>query len=358
MSKKITTQLPVKKANGISIKTKLCNAGNYTKQSSLDVSYIVMHYTGNTADCALNNAAYYNRTSTVGASAHLFVDEKEIYLSVPLNCKAWHVGNDTYVHKLCRNSNSIGIEMCTSGNYLISSKTIENAAYLCAELCKYVGITADKVDTYVLRHYDVTHKLCPRQMSGENNAEWKAFKGYVKDILNGKSITVKEIKPTLREGDSGYYVEEFQKGLAKLGYKGKDGKVIDPDGAFGANTKYAVQAFQKACGSKTCDGIVGEWTWAKLEEALVEYKAPTKYCAPSLPSLRQGDAGTAVLAMKTLLLAHDKKCGVVLNEKFDAKTTEALNRFQDEVFGKHDGICGKNSWEMLCGGDIRDWDIN
>ena len=106
--------------------------------------------------------------------------------SVKLKDRAWHVGANSYKHKTCRNTNSIGIEMCTSGGYKVSAKTKQNAAYLCAYLCRLLGITAGQVDTYVLRHWDVTDKNCPAQMAGNGNAEWTAFKAEVKSILNGK----------------------------------------------------------------------------------------------------------------------------------------------------------------------------
>ena len=83
------------------------------------------------------------------------------------------------------NANSIGIEMCcTAGNYRISDRTKENAAYLCAFLCKMLGIGAGGVDSYVLRHYDVTGKNCPAQMVS-NPTEWQEFKNKVKGILGG-----------------------------------------------------------------------------------------------------------------------------------------------------------------------------
>lgn len=92
--------------------------------------------------------------------AHLFVDDTEIYQSVPLNSVAWHCGAQTYKHAYCRNANSIGIEMCcTAGNYKISEKTKQNAAYLCAYICKMLSISAGEVDKYVLRHWDVTGKI-------------------------------------------------------------------------------------------------------------------------------------------------------------------------------------------------------
>lgn len=176
--------------NGIAIDTsKPCNSGNYEKCTSRDVAYIVMHYTGNTKDLAVNNAKYF-QTAGRKASAHLFVDDTTIYQSVELHNKAWHCGTSgTYYHVACRNANSIGIEMCcTAGNYKISAKTKENAAHLCAYLCKMLGIAAAAVDKYVVRHYDVTHKQCPAEMAGANNAEWAAFLARVKAILGGETV--------------------------------------------------------------------------------------------------------------------------------------------------------------------------
>jgi N-acetylmuramoyl-L-alanine amidase CwlA len=78
--------------------------------------------------------------------------------------------------------------MTTAGNYKISAKTIENSAYLCAYLCEMLGIKSSNVDTYVLRHYDVTHKRCPAQMV-DSSSEWIAFKNKVKNILKSKEKT-------------------------------------------------------------------------------------------------------------------------------------------------------------------------
>ena len=148
-----------------------------------------MHYTGNSKDNAKNNANYF-ASGSWKASAHFFVDDAAIYQSVELRDVAWHCGGSSYYHPACRNSVAFGIEMCcTAGNYKVSEKTKENAAYLCANLCKRLGITAEDVDTYVLRHYDITHKSCPAQMAGSSNKEWEAFKEDVKSILTTGAIS-------------------------------------------------------------------------------------------------------------------------------------------------------------------------
>ena len=150
----------------------------------LALAYVVMHYTGNSKDTAKANANYFGGAGR-NASAHFFVDDAEIYQSVELRDTAWHCGAKSYKHGSCRNANSIGIEMCcTAGNYRISDRTKENAAYLCAFLCKMLGIGAGGVDSYVLRHYDVTGKNCPAQMVS-NPTEWQEFKNKVKGILGG-----------------------------------------------------------------------------------------------------------------------------------------------------------------------------
>lgn len=177
--------------NGIKVGiSKLCNPRNYRKMgSSRFVKYVVIHYTGNTKDTAIGNANYFCNNGGVGASAHFFVDEASYEASVnPVYHCAWHCGAKVYKHKDCRNDNSIGIEMCCSGNAIVSEKTKHNAAHLAAWWCKELGIKAVDVDTYVLRHYDVTGKLCPAQMATANNAEWAAFKKMIKDILTTGSI--------------------------------------------------------------------------------------------------------------------------------------------------------------------------
>lgn len=176
--------------NGIKVNTSYpCNANNYGNAASRNIKYIVVHYTGNNADTALNNVKYFQGSGR-RASAHFFVDDISIYQSVELRDTAWHCGTSgAYAHAECRNANSIGIEMCCSGNYIVSEKTKENAIYLCAYLCKTIGINANEVDQYVLRHYDVTNKSCPKQMAGANNAEWTKFKSDVKKVLGGQTVT-------------------------------------------------------------------------------------------------------------------------------------------------------------------------
>lgn len=173
------------KINGKKVQTSpKCHYGNYNSYSAREVKYIVVHYTGNYKDTAKGNAQYFSRTDC-NVSAHFFVDDTSIYQSVALKDKAWHAGADTtYRHADCRNSNAFGIETCcTAGNYRIGPKAVVNAAYVAAYLCDLLDIPSSKVDKYVLRHYDVTGKPCPKQMV-QNQTEWEDFKQMVKNIID------------------------------------------------------------------------------------------------------------------------------------------------------------------------------
>jgi len=268
--------------NGMKVDTKTqSSSSNYNNYASRDIKYVVMHYTGNEEDTDEANAKYFANGSR-GASAHFFVDDNSIHQSVELRDIAWHCGASSYKHKTCRNSNSIGIEMCcTAGNYKISTKTQKNAAYLCARNCELLGIKASQVDKYVLRHYDVTGKKCPAQYA-TNSKEWKQFKTWVKNILKygdiakpktttavipviDKEVAPTVAKPTLRVGSNGTQVKNLQKDLNYLGFKGVAGIKLTVDGDFGNNTKIALLAFQKKYGL-TQDAIYGNDSYAMMKK--------------------------------------------------------------------------------------------
>lgn len=270
VSKLITSAVPVKVAGALKVDASVsCHVSNRTGLPSREVSYIVIHYTGNPADTALANARYFSGANRK-ASAHYFVDDSHIYQSVEARDKAWHCGSSSYRHPACRNYNSIGIEMCTSGGYRVSDKTKSNAASLAAAWCRLLGITADEVDKYVLRHYDVTGKRCPAQMAGEGNREWTLFKGSIKKALGAPSVstfaettttgkgTCNVELPVLKKGMKSGYVKTLQILLNKYNKAG-----LAEDGDFGAGTDRAVRDYQRSR-EIGVDGIVGSRTWAQL----------------------------------------------------------------------------------------------
>ena len=144
----------------MNINTVYAHTSNYTKGRKQLIKYIVVHYTANDGDTARNNGNYFSQPNR-NASAHYFVDENEIIQSVKDTDTAWHCGAKSYKHELCRNDNSIGIEICSEkdeqGKYYINESTQNNTIELIKQLMQKYDISIENV----LRHYDITGKLCP-----------------------------------------------------------------------------------------------------------------------------------------------------------------------------------------------------
>lgn len=141
------------------------------------VEWIVLHYTGNPCtygpDTAKGEAQYF-ADEYRGASAHFFVDQSEIWQSVELQDTAWHCG-DAPSKNGCRNTNSIGIEMCVlceGGVYSIPEATMD----LAAELTRYLLTLYPNAQ--ICRHYDVTGKICPEPWV-RNPVLWEIYKDKV-----------------------------------------------------------------------------------------------------------------------------------------------------------------------------------
>ena len=78
-----------------------------------------------------------------------------------------------------RNSDTISIECChpdDTGKF--NDATYKSLVQLCAWLCKKYDLTADDV----IRHYDVTGKICPKYFV-ENEDAWVEFKADVAKAL-------------------------------------------------------------------------------------------------------------------------------------------------------------------------------
>lgn len=151
---------------------------NFALMNNRKILYIVIHYVG-AVSTAKNNVDYYAREK-LQASAHYFVDEISIWQSVEDKDRAWHCGgglqgeNGHTYHGICTNSNSIGIEMCCKkdqyGNWYFAPETVKNTVDLVKMLMKKHNIPIDRV----VRHYDVTGKICPAPYI--DSAEWQVFK--------------------------------------------------------------------------------------------------------------------------------------------------------------------------------------
>ena len=161
------------------------HTSNYYKgRNGNAILYIVVHYTANDGDTDAGNANYFAQPNR-GASAHYFVDEDSITQTVHDEDAAWHCGGGlqgnsghTFYQK-CTNRNSIGVEMCSdkvNGKYVITTQTVERTAGLVRALMLKYSVPVERV----IRHYDVTGKICPEPWVRETQL-WENFKTRLKE---------------------------------------------------------------------------------------------------------------------------------------------------------------------------------
>ena len=248
----------------LTIKQKLSNPNSYGGTRALSaIRYIVLHYTGNDGDSDEGNGTYFANNKT-GTSAHYFVDDDSITQSVPDDRIAWHCGSKKYLHSECRNANSIGVELCDNkrdGTIYPSQAAIDRALELVRMLMAKYNIPAD----HVIRHYDVSGKLCPAYWCGTaakdalwRSAFWSRLSGNTAPTPTASAGTVTITLPVLTRGSTGVCVQALQAILTGLGY--------DPhgvDGSFGPGCQAAVKRYQQDHGL-TVDGTVGPATWRAL----------------------------------------------------------------------------------------------
>ena len=167
------------------------------------IEWIVVHYTGmmetqgdpDTAACAIARS---NRE----ASTHYLVGDHVVQL-LPVKYAAYHVGakdGDKLIP--CYNGNSIGVDLCeckldcssssvSCNDWYFTPQTFANGAHLIAYLAQEYGIPTD----HIVRHYDVTHKRCPRPFVGTDinaytgqthESAWREFVRTIDALRNGE----------------------------------------------------------------------------------------------------------------------------------------------------------------------------
>ena len=139
------------------------------------VNGIVVHYVANPCSTALENRNYFEGlkdqtgSKTTSVSSHFVIGlEGEVVQCVPLNEVAYASNN--------RNSDTISIECChpdDSGEF--TSATYESLVRLTRWLMEEYGLDTSQV----IRHYDVTGKLCPKAFV-ERPEAWEQFQADLK----------------------------------------------------------------------------------------------------------------------------------------------------------------------------------
>lgn len=142
---------------------------------SKKINNVVIHYTANPGTTAAQNRSYFEglkETKQTKASSHFIVGlDGEIIQCVPTWEIAYASNN--------RNSDSVSVETChweSDGKY--TEETYDSMVHLTAWLCEKFGLTEQDV----IRHYDITGKICPKYFVEDEEA-WEQFKKDVKKVL-------------------------------------------------------------------------------------------------------------------------------------------------------------------------------
>lgn len=247
-----------------------------------DKKYIVVHYLG---VCGENFELWdggYGATFTIAWNGDVYWTAD--YTAVTWQCGGGRQGSGggSFLGK-CTNYNSVSLECCvkrTDGQYegddnddkwYFTETTQESLVWAVSKMMDDLGIPIERV----IRHYDVTGKVCPNpyvRNNGRNgNWTWEQFKANLAQYRKDGTITLysgadpspspEPEKTCLRKGDSGEAVRVMQTMLIACGYScGSAGA----DGSFGSGTYAAVRALQKDS-ELSVDGVYGPASKAVLE---------------------------------------------------------------------------------------------
>ncbi|MFC7371719.1 peptidoglycan-binding protein [Fictibacillus iocasae] len=279
--------------------------------------YSVAHDTGNPGSTARQNYRYFN-SQNLSASAHVFIDDKEILVIIPLNEKAFHVrqnvsdGNDW----------AIGVELCWGGAIQFE-EAYKRYVWFFAYMCRQYNWNPD---LQIKGHF----QLDPSRRTDPVNAlkrYGKTYAGFIADVKKELSTVSREEKPMtiVSEGDKGLNVRKLQQDLAVLGfYKGTI------DGLFGPQTENAVKTFQRSV-RLTVDGKAGPQTIGAIQKAIEAAKKET--------ILKNGSQGEEVRDLQNKLNALGYKAGTA-DGIFGDNTENAVRAFQEKRGISADGIAG------------------
>ena len=157
------------------------------------IKNIVVHWVGNAGSTAENNAKYFNNLkngSGTYASAHYIIGNDGVVIRcVPENEVAYHASS--------ANSYSIGIEVChpdNTGKY--TDLAYKSLIELLVDLCTRYKLEPTQA---IIRHYDVTGKMCPKYYVEHMDA-WKKLKQDVSNTMNKDEELERAVKVLQERG--------------------------------------------------------------------------------------------------------------------------------------------------------------
>lgn len=209
------------------IQEKLLTPNPYSRPQTklVKVTKIVVHWVGNAGSTAMSNRNYFEGLKTgkngTYASSHYIIGlEGEVIRCIPDTEIAYHAKE--------ANTYSIGIENCHpnwEGEF--NDKTYQTLITLCASLSKRYGLNPL---TDLLRHYDITKKICPKYYV-EHQEAWEQLKKNVASKMNTNQEirlttiqlngVMKEISSILKDGNNYIELRDLEDAYIKIDYDGE-----------------------------------------------------------------------------------------------------------------------------------------
>lgn len=179
-----------------------------TKKANRNIKYIAIHYTAGGSSAAGRAKSMKNSwEKNKRASADFGVDDATMVQFNPdlNNYYCWSVGDKKnpysgggHLYRVATNTNTISIEICSNlldgysaskvnhAGWYYTESALRNAAKLVKILMKKYNIPIERV----VRHYDISGKICPG-IIGWNNAPLYDAKGNKMGIMNNSSEWLK-----------------------------------------------------------------------------------------------------------------------------------------------------------------------
>lgn len=209
---------------------------------------VACHYIGNPGTSAQANRNYFENlriTHTTKASCHYIIGlDGEILQLIPEEEISWCTNQ--------ANSYTISIEAChpdATGKF--TDATYQSYVALCADICKRWGL--DPQNGGLIRHYDVTRKICPKWFVDYPEA-WTQFK---RDVQ--AAIALEQQEPGWKHTDIGWWYM-YDDGT----YPANKWEVINHHWYLFNKDGYMVTGWHRWNG-KTCDPADGSGDWYFLD---------------------------------------------------------------------------------------------
>jgi N-acetylmuramoyl-L-alanine amidase CwlA len=163
------------------------------------VKFIVAHDTGNPNSSASGNVRYYeNSRNEISASAHLFVDDKDIIECIPALTgapeKAWHVlygvPADNTLYGFNANDSAIGVEYCY-GDRIDADESYARYIWVMAFICFKFGLDPK---TSIVGHFFLDPKRKTDPVTGLAQSR-RTYDQLLKDIAIEFDVCTGKIPP-------------------------------------------------------------------------------------------------------------------------------------------------------------------